>query len=126
VQEHKKQSHGGHYGRLIAMMVLSFIAMYILMYGMVNAFANVYMNVNQAYMAGLMAAPMCVIELVLMRAMYPDRRLNGVVVAGSLLALAVFWVLLREQAAVSDRQFLRSMIPHQRRSDSDVRAVADP
>jgi hypothetical protein len=74
VQEHKKQSHGGHYGRLIAMMVLSFIAMYILMYGMVNAFANVYMNVNQAYMAGLMAAPMCVIELVLMRAMYPDRR----------------------------------------------------
>ena len=63
-------------------------------------------------MAGLMAAPMGVIELALMRAMYPDRRLNVVVVAGSLLALAVFWVLLREQVAVSDRQFLRSMIPH--------------
>ena len=112
MQEHRKQSHGGHYGRLIAMMVLSFIAMYILMYGMVNAFANVYMNVNQVYMAGLMAAPMGVIELALMRAMYPDRRLNAVVITGSLLALAVFWVLLREQVAVSDRQFLRSMIPH--------------
>jgi hypothetical protein len=47
-----------------------------------------------------------------MLGMYPDRRLNAVVVAGSLLALAVFWVLLREQVAVSDRQFLRSMIPH--------------
>lgn len=59
-----------------------------------------------------MAAPMGVIELALMRAMYPDRRLNAVVVAGSLLALAVFWLLLREQVAVSDKQFLRSMIPH--------------
>jgi hypothetical protein len=40
VQEHKKQGgHGGHYGRLAAMIVLSFIAMYALMYGMVNAFA---------------------------------------------------------------------------------------
>jgi uncharacterized protein (DUF305 family) len=26
--------------------------------------------------------------------------------------LALFWVLLRQQAAVSDTQFLRSMIPH--------------
>jgi uncharacterized protein (DUF305 family) len=94
------------------MIVLSFIAMYVLMYGMVNAFANVYMNVNQLYMAGLMAAPMGVIELALMRAMYPNRRLNAVVVVGSLVALAAFWVLLRQQAAVTDRQFLRSMIPH--------------
>jgi uncharacterized protein (DUF305 family) len=112
VQEHQKQGHVGQYGRLVAMMVLSFIAMYVLMYGMVNAFANVYMNVNQLYMAGLMAAPMGVIELALMRAMYPNRRLNAVVVVGSLVALVAFWVLLRQQAAVTDRQFLRSMIPH--------------
>jgi uncharacterized protein (DUF305 family) len=73
-----------HYGRLLLMIVLSFISMYLLMYGMVNTFANVYMNVNQIYMAGVMAAS----------------------------SMAVFWVLLRQQAAVSDRQFLRSMIPH--------------
>ena len=112
MQEHLKQSHRDHYGRLAGMIGLSFIAMYVLMYGMVNAFANVYMNVNQVYMAGLMAAPMGVIELALMRAMYPDRRRNAVVVVGSLVALVVFWVLLRQQAAVTDRQFLRSMIPH--------------
>lgn len=46
-----------HYGRLIVMVVLSFITMYALMYGMVNVFANVYLDVNQFYMAGLMAAP---------------------------------------------------------------------
>jgi uncharacterized protein (DUF305 family) len=100
------------YGRLCLMIVLSFIAMYALMYGMVNALANVYMNVNQLYMAGLMAAPMGIIELALMGAMYRDSRLNRVVAAGSFIALAVFWLLLRQQAAVSDRQFLRSMIPH--------------
>ena len=100
------------YRRLLLMLVLSFISMYVLMYGMVNSFDNVYMNVNQVYMAGLMAAPMGMIELALMRAMYRNKKLNAIVVAGSVMALAVFWMLLREQVAVSDRQFLRSMIPH--------------
>jgi uncharacterized protein (DUF305 family) len=101
-----------HYSRLLVMIVLSFISMYALMYGMVNAFANVYMNVNQFYMAGLMAAPMGIIELALMGAMYRDKKLNMIVAVGSVVALAVFWVLLRQQVAVSDTQFLRSMIPH--------------
>ena len=52
-----------HYAHLATMTVLSFIAMFILMYAMVDRFANVYPNVNQAYMAGLMAAPMVMIEL---------------------------------------------------------------
>jgi uncharacterized protein (DUF305 family) len=101
-----------HYGRLFLMIALSFVSMYALMYGMVNTLANVYMNINQFYMAGLMAAPMALIELALMGAMYHNRRRNLVVALGSLVALAVFWVLLRQQTAVSDTQFLRSMIPH--------------
>ena len=101
-----------HYGRLPLMIALSFVSMYALMYGMVNAFGNVYMNVNQFYMAGLMAAPMGIIELALMGAMYRDRRLNTLVGVGCVVGLAVFWVLLRQQVAVSDTQFLRSMIPH--------------
>jgi uncharacterized protein (DUF305 family) len=35
-----------------------------------------------------------------------------VIAAASVLALILFWVLIRQQAAISDRQFLRSMIPH--------------
>jgi uncharacterized protein (DUF305 family) len=101
-----------HYRRLVLMMVLSLLSMYALMYAMVNEFANVYMNVNQFYMAGLMAAPMGLIELALMGGMYRDRKLNTMVAAGSLIALVVFWVLIRQQTAVSERQFLRSMIPH--------------
>jgi uncharacterized protein (DUF305 family) len=72
----------------------------------------VYPNFNQFYMAGLMAAAMVIIEIGLMGAMYPDRRLNAAIVAVSLAALIAFWVLIRQQAGITDRQFLRSMIPH--------------
>src|SRR5215216_7367651 len=101
-----------HYGRLLLMALLSFVSMYVLMYAMVNRFANVYSNLNQFYMAGLMAAPMVIIELALMGAMYSDKRKNLYVMAGSLIALILFWVFIRQQTAITDRQFLRSMIPH--------------
>jgi uncharacterized protein (DUF305 family) len=63
-------------------------------------------------MAGLMAAPMVLIELVLMRPMYPTKRLNIAAGALSVAALIGFFLLIRDQTAIADRQFLRSMIPH--------------
>jgi uncharacterized protein (DUF305 family) len=101
-----------HYGRLLVMTVLSFVAMYVLMYAMVNAFENAYMNLNQVYMAGLMAAAMVIIEVALMSGMYHNTRLNGTIILASVIALAGFWVMIRQQTGISDRQFLRSMIPH--------------
>ena len=101
-----------HYGRLLPMVVLSFLSMYILMYAMVDAVANVYLNLNQFYMAGLMAAPMVLIELALMGAMYGDKKRNVAIATVSLAALAGFWILIRQQTAIADTQFLRSMIPH--------------
>jgi uncharacterized protein (DUF305 family) len=101
-----------HYVRLALMMVLSFVAMYILMYAMVDRLDNVYNNINQFYMAGLMAAPMLVLEMVLMGGMYQNRRLNAFLVVIGAAAALFFWVMIRQQVAVSDQQFLRSMIPH--------------
>jgi uncharacterized protein (DUF305 family) len=100
------------YGRLAAMAALSFIAMYILMYAMVDTFADVFPNINQFYIAGLMAAPMVIIELVLMGAMYQNRTANIAIMIVSVAALAGFFTLIRTQAAVGDHQFLKSMIPH--------------
>jgi DUF305 family protein family protein len=99
------------YRRLLLMTGLSFLAMYALMYAMVDATANVYFNLNQLYMAGLMTAPM-VLELGLMRGMYHRKNLNRGIAAAGVAALVAFWLLLRSQAAISDQQFLRSMIPH--------------
>lgn len=101
-----------HYGRLGIMTALSFIAMYFLMYAMVNAVENVYMNFNQVYMAGLMAAPMVLIELALMGSMYDNRQLNALIAAAAVVAAVVFFLFIRRQTTIGDRQFMRSMIPH--------------
>ena len=108
----KQHAHDGHYYRLLVMVGVSFLAMYALMYAMVDRFENVYGSVNQAWMAGLMAAPMLVIELLVMRGMYPDKKRNALLIVVGIAAMIVFWVLIRQQAAVTERQFLRSMIPH--------------
>ena len=101
-----------HYARFGLMIVLSFIAMYILMYAMVATFSHVIPNTNQFYMAGLMTAPMVIIELLLMGMMYPNNRLNMIlIVTASLLAL-IFFFGIRQQTLIDDEQFLKSMIPH--------------
>ena len=87
--------HGNHYYRLLAMSVLSFISMYVLMYAMVNTFANVLNNLNQVYMAGLMAAPMVLIELLLMGDKYHSKRLNTAIAAISIVVLIGFFALIR-------------------------------
>lgn len=103
---------GNHYGKLIVMAVLSFISMYILMYAMVDKSSNVYTNINQFYTAGLMTMPMIIIEVVLMRSMYMNKKLNAGFIIVSALALIGFFLCIRQQTAVSERQFLRGMIPH--------------
>ncbi len=94
------------------MALLSFIAMYVLMYAMVNSFSNVFPNYNQFYMAGLMASPMVLIELWLMRMMYPNKKINTILVLLTLVFFVAFWVGIRQQVAINDEQFLKSMIPH--------------
>ena len=108
---HKKPAHN-HYRHLLIMTILSFIAMYVLMYAMVDVFANVIPNVNQFYMAGLMSMPMVIIELVVMRGMYKNKKLNTIIFAVSFVALIGFFLCIRQQALVKDKQFLKSMIPH--------------
>jgi uncharacterized protein (DUF305 family) len=104
--------HVNHYARLGAMVILSFLAMYALMYSMVDEFASVYSNLNQVYMAGLMAMSMVPIEIGLMWSMYKNRTANIAIVGVSIILLAVFFILIRQQSAIGDYQFLRSMIPH--------------
>jgi uncharacterized protein (DUF305 family) len=101
-----------HYRKLWLMAVLSFIAMYILMYAMVDVLGNVFNSFNQVYMAGLMTAPMIVIELLLMGSMYQDKRKNAMIIAASIVVGVLLFIFIRQQTAITDKQFLRSMIPH--------------
>lgn len=78
---------------------------------MVDSLANVIPNVNQFYMAGLMTMPMLIIEVLSMSMMYPDKRRNALLIAGSAMAFISFFLLIQHQTAVSDWQFVKSMIP---------------
>lgn len=100
------------YRRLLLMAVFSFLSMYALMYMMVDRLENVLPNVNQFYMAGMMTAPMIIIELLLMGAMYPNKRANAVVGGASAVLLLALIIAVRTQAFVGDAQLIKSMIPH--------------
>ena len=115
--EHQKQpgstaSGFMEYKKLLLMVLLSFVAMYVLMYSMVNTFSNAIPNVNQFYMAGLMTMPMVIIELAIMGGMYLKKKLNAAILAASFIALIGFFLCIRYQVGVSDKQFLKGMIPH--------------
>ncbi len=100
------------YVNLAIMAVLSFISMFVFMYMMVDSFANVYPNINQLYMAGLMTAPMIVIEIFVMWSMYNNKEANLIIAGVSVLLLILFTAFIRYQTVVGDKQFLKSMIPH--------------
>lgn len=89
--QHSAKGHSHHYKKLLLMAILSFIAMYVLMYAMVNTFSNVFPNTNQFYMAGLMAAPMVIIEIAVMSGMYMNKRLNAIIIGISVIVLIAFF-----------------------------------
>lgn len=108
-------SHSGKqkpYADLLVSLIISFIAMYAIMYAMVDRWSNVYFNLSNVYMTGLMAGSMSPIMLATMRAMFGNRKMNIALWAASVAILALFWVLLRYEAGVGDRQCMRAMIPH--------------
>lgn len=109
---HMTHSTSSSYARLYIMAGIHFVLMFGLMYAMVDIFSNVFVNVNQFYMAGLMTAPMVVLEVLLMSSMYKQKIINGIILGASVVVALVCFLLIRQQTFVSDRQFLRSMIPH--------------
>lgn len=114
MQQSTHQSHQGkgHYGRLLTMAIISLLVMYGLMYAMVDRWSNVFANTNQFYMAGLMVASMVIIEIAMMSAMYPNKAINALIVGLSIAVGIFFWFGIRQQIAISDAQFLKSMVPH--------------
>lgn len=98
--------------RLLLMGAIHLGMMYFLMYAMVNTFSNVIPNLNNIYMAGLMTSPMLALEAILMGQMYTNKRAVRIILAVSVAAGVIFFLLIRAQTAIGDRELVRSMIPH--------------
>jgi uncharacterized protein (DUF305 family) len=47
-----------------------------------------------------------------MMSLYKSKRLNAIIIAVGLIVLVGSFLFIRRQVGISDRQFLRSMIPH--------------
>jgi uncharacterized protein (DUF305 family) len=117
-EEHQQGSGKGHSGNdspyvwLGVSLAASYAAMYMIMYSMADRWANVFFNLSNVYMTGLMAGSMLPIMLATMPGMFQNKKTNIALWIGGVAVLALFWVLLRAEAGVGDRQFMRAMIPH--------------
>lgn len=94
------------------MMALSFLVMYAAMFTMIDGWSDFRNNLNMFYMTVTMWAPMGIIMLLAMRAMYSNRKANlAMLVVFALLTVGAFSAT-RTQAIIDDNQFINSMIPH--------------
>ena len=101
-----------HYVMFGLNLVISLIIMYFVMFTMIWAVGDFFNNLNMFYMALMMATPMGILMLLMMRMMYPNKKLNVLLYAlFALLFILAFWSM-RAQVLVGDRQFVRAMIPH--------------
>jgi len=107
---------------------VSLVLMFLLTMSMIDVVEHFHLNPSNLWMALIMVAPMGIVMLLVMWGMFPDERLNAVLLASfAVLFIGALW-LGRASALVGDEQFLRSMIPHHSRAilvcqESDL---ADP
>lgn len=109
----KMKMGGNMYGHLALETAISAVIMYLVMFVMIDSLGSFYNNVNMFYMTLMMVAPMVVIMLVgSMRSMFPNKKLNYILVAALAAVFFLSWAFIRWQVTGGDTQFLRSMIPH--------------
>jgi uncharacterized protein (DUF305 family) len=101
-----------NYLTLAIVLAINAVVMFFLTYALIDELDHFYANINRAYMALIMLAPMAVVMLIAMRAMYPNGTLNAVLIACFVALFAICFTLARTQTPVGNVQFLRSMIPH--------------
>lgn len=55
---------------------------------------------------------MAIIMLLMMEKMYPNKKINNLIVIGSMVVFGLVLTALRTQTPVGDEQYMKAMIPH--------------
>jgi len=100
------------YQKFGVMIATSTLVMFGLMYLNTYAADHIIFSQTRAWMAVLMGAVMAVVMLAFMSGMYPNRRANVAILAGSAVVCAIALWLVRSQATVDDVSYMKAMIPH--------------
>jgi hypothetical protein len=102
----------GMYLRFGAMILTAMVVMYWTMFVSSWELSHVRWSQSRMFMTFTMGGSMGLIMLAWMLNMYRNVKANVIIVAASILLLAVGITLDRSQATVEDTAFMRGMIPH--------------
>jgi len=100
------------YARFALMILTSTVVMFVLMYLNTYAAEHIFISETRIYMALLMGATMAFVMLAFMASMYPSRRVNIGIFAGSIVIFCGSLWLVRSQITVGGESYMRAMIPH--------------
>ncbi len=116
-------------------MIISFIIMYTVMFLNIDQLDHYHTSATRIYMTLLMIAPMAIVMMLMMGKMYPNKRINTAIIAGSIVLFVVVLAALRTQTPIGDVQYMKAMIPHHSSAimvsknadlkDPEVRALAE-
>lgn len=123
------------YRKLATTLIISFLIMYGVMFLNVYSVDHIFLSKTRLYMALLMVSPMAVVMIGMMKNMYTDRKRNIGIITGGIIVFVLSIVFLRQQTFISDKAYMRAMIPHHSSAiltskhadirDPEVRRLAD-
>ena len=91
---------------------ISFLIMYAVMFLNVDKLDHIYLSTTRAYMSLLMVTPMALLMLALMPMMFENKKLNAIIAITSITVFILALTFLRQQTFISDKQYMKAMIPH--------------
>lgn len=100
------------YLKFFVMLLVSGIIMYFIMFLNIFQINHYSSSLTRLYMTLLMVAPMAITMLLFMWKMYNNKKLNIVILITSSCVFLVSLFFLRNQAFISDVQWMKAMIPH--------------
>lgn len=86
----------------MGMLGVSYIVMFSVMYLNIDQISHLYFGLTRFYMTALMIAPMALIMLGFMGMMYKNKRVNGLIIGGSIVLFFGVLTLLRTQTFIRD------------------------
>lgn len=124
-----------HYSKFATMLLASFLIMYGVMFLNVAELSHIYLSTTRLYMTMMMVSPMALLMLLLMPKMYPNKKINRLIMFVSVLVFVLSLTFLRNQTFIHDEQYMKAMIPHHSSAiltsenaiiqDPEVRRLAD-
>ena len=101
-----------NYSRLVVSLVLSFFIMYAVMFLNVDARDLIFLSLTRTYMCLLMVSPMTILMLLSMPHMYKKDGINRIIIISAVIIFSASLSFLRNQTFISDRNYMKAMIPH--------------